>query len=71
MGGVDAEIAKAIGNPELILLYVVIVGLFTKIFLDSKTIRDLAKGLEKHGEAIANISQLLHTFLLRNGNKRE
>ena len=63
------EIARAIGDPELIIIYVVIVGLFCKIFLDSKTIRDLSKGIEKHGEAIGNISQLLHTLLLRNDKR--
>jgi len=67
---VSGEIAKAIGDPELILIYVVIVGLFAKIFLDSKTIRDLSRGLDKHGQAISDISKLLHTLLLRDTQDR-
>lgn len=64
----SVEIAKAIGDPVLILLYVVIVGLFGKIYLDSKIIRMLAAGFAKNGEALDNISKLLHAIITRGRN---
>ena len=59
------EIAKAIGDPVLILLYVVIIGLFGKIYLDARLIKILAEGFAKQGEAIDNIRRLLYTQITR------
>ncbi len=68
----SVEIAQAIGNPVLILFYVVIMGLIGiifallgKIHLDGKVMRILAGGFAKQGEAIDNIRRLLYTQITR------
>jgi len=71
----STEIAEAIGEPYLILIYVVIVGLLAiimtligKLHIDGKTIRTLAEGFAKSNENSENMSRLLHSIVARGSN---
>ena len=69
----STKIAEVIGNPGLVLLYVVIFGLFALIVLiikyNQNTIKELTEVLNqktendaRQSENIENIGKLLHTI---------